>query len=97
MALGVVGILWSIGRPYLLTIAFTWAGFACVANAKRCGRFHCHITGPLYLGLGLVSGLTGVGLLNINWNWIGMIFGDRDVYCIPTGVYRLAIRSTPIG
>ena len=22
---------------------------------------------------------------------------DRDVYCIPTGVYRLAIRSTPIG
>ena len=74
MALGVVGILWSIGRPYLLTIAFTWAGFACVANAKRCGRFHCHITGPLYLGLGLVSGLTGVGLLNINWNWIGMIF-----------------------
>ena len=74
MALGVSAIFWSLGRPYLLAVAFTWAGLACVVNAKRCGRFHCHITGPLYLGLGLVSGLTGLGILNVEWNWIGLIF-----------------------
>ena len=22
------------------------AGISCVINAKRCGRFHCHFTGP---------------------------------------------------
>ncbi len=74
LALGVTGILWSLGRPYLITIAFTWAGLACVVNAMRCGRFHCYVTGPLYLGLGLVSGLTGLGILNIEWIWIGMVF-----------------------
>ena len=74
MALGVTAIYWSIGRPYLLTLAFMWAGIACVVNVKRCGRFHCHITGPLYLGLALLSGLNGLGILNIDWRWIGVMF-----------------------
>ncbi len=74
MALGAFAILWPFARPFLLTAAFMWAGFACVVNAKRCGRFHCHITGPLYLGLGLVSALIGLGVLNIDWRWIGVVF-----------------------
>ncbi len=24
-------------------------GIACLANAARCGRVHCYITGPLFL------------------------------------------------
>jgi hypothetical protein len=32
-----------------------WMGWACLANARRCGRTHCRYTGPYFLGMaGLV-------------------------------------------
>lgn len=74
MALGFIAVFWPDGRAQLLTLAFLWAGVSCVVNAKRCGRFHCHLTGPLYLGLALMSGLIGLGLLNIDWGWISATF-----------------------
>lgn len=74
MALGAAAILWPFGRAILLTIAFTWAGTACVVNARRCGRFHCHITGPLYLGLGLLSAMIGLKSLTVDWRLVGVIF-----------------------
>jgi hypothetical protein len=30
--------------------------------------------GPLYLALGLTSGLIGYGVLNLQWRWIAIIF-----------------------
>ena len=27
-------------------------GVACVANAARCGRTHCYLTGPFFLAIG---------------------------------------------
>jgi hypothetical protein len=33
-----------------------WMGWACIANARRCGRTHCHYTGPFFLAMaGLVA------------------------------------------
>ena len=31
------------------TIAFLWMGTACFANALRCHRLHCYISGPVFL------------------------------------------------
>lgn len=57
----------------LWTIAFCWAGVACLANALRCGRRHCFYTGPLFLLAALASLLYGLGALPIGsngWTWI---------------------------
>lgn len=74
IALGILAMSWPAGRPYLLTTAFLWAGLGCVVNAGRCGRFHCHLTGPLYLVLGVMSALIGLGVLDLAWSWIAAVF-----------------------
>src|SRR5216684_1605624 len=38
------------GGPYLVVVwpvLLTFMGAACLLNAKRCGRLHCFVTGPL--------------------------------------------------
>lgn len=69
-------------RAVLWPIGLTLAGILCVANAARCGRLHCHITGPLLLAGGIVSGLRGFGLLSWSWNSIGafMVVGLAVAY-----------------
>jgi hypothetical protein len=54
-------------RGAVWTIALAWIGFACILNARRCGRTHCRYTGPYYLAmiapvLVLASGVVVVGL-----------------------------------
>ena len=46
------GIVWSL--------ALLWAGVACIANASRSGRVHCHITGPFFLLLAVGAPLLTV-------------------------------------
>lgn len=69
VALGVivpdfVGWLWPPG--------FLWIGAGCTANAIRCGRTHCAIMGPLFLGLGLVSLARALGMIGLDWNTLGV-------------------------
>lgn len=45
----VVGGSWSSMRAWLWIPALLVMGFACLANAARCGRIHCYFTGPLFL------------------------------------------------
>ncbi len=45
----IVGSSWTSARPWLWIPAFLVMGIACLANAARCGRVHCYITGPLFL------------------------------------------------
>lgn len=60
-------------RTVLWPVGFCWAGAACLANARRCGRRHCFFTGPLFLLAGLASLLYGLGVLPLGgngWTWI---------------------------
>lgn len=42
-------------RAVVWTAMLMWMGWACLANARRCGRTHCRYTGPFFLGMaGLV-------------------------------------------
>ena len=69
-----VGGVWAGARAPLWTVAFLVGGAACVVNAARCGRAHCYLTGPLYLGLAAVSALIGVGVVSWSWWWVGAAF-----------------------
>ncbi|MGH9776259.1 MAG: hypothetical protein ACRD50_15095 [Candidatus Acidiferrales bacterium] len=63
VALLIVGFYWQAGRVWLWVPALVVAGGACAVNARRCGRLHCYITGPLYLGAALYVILAAFGLL----------------------------------
>ncbi|MHC4493988.1 MAG: hypothetical protein ACYTDU_20525 [Planctomycetota bacterium] len=65
------GVVFPGARPLLWAIGFFAAGAACVENARRCGRTHCYITGPLYLGLSAASVLIGLGVLS--WSWWSLL------------------------
>lgn len=68
-----VGVAWADARAPLWTVAFLVGGGACVANAARCGRAHCYLTGPLYLGLAAVSALIGAGVIALSWWGVGAV------------------------
>ena len=55
-----VGVSWRTG---IWTSAFGIMGVACLANAARCGRLHCYLTGPFLLAMALVTLLYGLGIL----------------------------------
>src|SRR5262249_16343275 len=61
-----LGSFWAQGRPWIWTPAFAVMGVGCVANAKRCGRLHCYVTGPLYILAALSVALSKLGLVRLN-------------------------------
>lgn len=72
LALIAIGVAWPGARAVSWVVAFTLAGVGCVLNARRCGRTHCHVTGPLYLGLAALSALIGSGALDWGWHIVGI-------------------------
>jgi hypothetical protein len=51
-----------------------WMGAACIANAARCGRTHCYLTGPFFLAMAVVTAAHGTGVISAGsqgWLWIG--------------------------
>ena len=58
-ALVVIGLFAVEARTALWVPAFGVMGIACLLNARRCGRLHCHITGPLFLLAAIATVLDG--------------------------------------
>ena len=93
-----VGVL---GRTMAWTGAMAWAGAACVFNAFRSGRLHCHITGPFFLLLAGAALVHGLGILSLGadgWRWIGLTFfvGGFLLVVLPDwiwGMYRADSRD----
>jgi hypothetical protein len=83
-------------RTAIWTAALTVMGGACLANASRCGRIHCYVTGPFFLLAALATLLYGVGVIPLGangWNLIGMaiLIGAIVLGCVPElllGKYR---------
>ena len=86
----------SSWRTIVWTVALATMGTACVANALRCGRVHCYISGPFFLVMALVTLLYGLGVVPLGrngWNLIGLtiLVGAIAVCCLPEmffGKYR---------
>ena len=83
-------------RTGIWTGALSVMGTACIANAVRCGRMHCYLTGPFFLLMALGAFLYGVGVIPLGangWNLIGItiLIGAIVLSCLPEllfGKYR---------
>ena len=69
-AIVLLGAFWADARAALWIPSLVLMGSACVLNARRCGRLHCHITGPVFLLAALATVLDAAGILRIGWPWI---------------------------
>jgi hypothetical protein len=82
-------------------IVLTWMGGACLTNARRCGRRHCYLTGPFFLGLALASLLYGLGVLRLGirgWQTLAAILlvGSFALTCLPEWIWgRYLTRNLP--
>jgi hypothetical protein len=45
-------------------------GTMCLANFSSCGRYHCKITGPGFIGLGILALLETVGVIGNLPAWV---------------------------
>lgn len=73
------------GRAVIWSMALCWMGIACLMNARRCGRTHCHYTGPYYLLLIGPVALLGFGILPwgaVAWWALGglILFGGKIIW-----------------
>jgi hypothetical protein len=83
-------------RAAIWVIALTTMGAGCVANAFRCGRVHCYLTGPFFLLMAIVALLFGLGVMPLGgdgWNILGLIVlvGALALWFVPEvffGRYR---------
>lgn len=69
-ALIVLGALCADARPALWIPSYAVMGIACLHNARRCGRLHCHLTGPLFLLAALAAALDAFDVVRVGWPWI---------------------------
>ena len=70
----------AFAPPWIRTptwpIVLVWMGMACIANARRCGRTHCYLTGPFFLVMAMAVLLHGYGLVPLGphgWIWLGAV------------------------
>ncbi len=65
----------------VIATCFAWMGTACLANAKRCGRLHCFLSGPVLLASAVAVLLVGLrivslgesGLIYVVWGAFGLV------------------------
>lgn len=82
-ALILLGVFVPVVRAALWIPSFAVMGVSCLANASRCGRLHCHATGPLFLAAALATALDALAIVAVPWTAIlsiaavgtGMAFG----------------------
>jgi len=85
-------------RTVVWTAALIVMGAACIANAVRCRRTHCYVTGPFFLAMAIATVLYGFGVLPLGrhgWNFISLtiLVGAIVLCCLPElylGKYRKA-------
>jgi hypothetical protein len=92
-ALLIVGIL--VPAPIRTVVwagSLVWMGMACVANAARCGRTHCYLTGPFFLAMAAVTVAHGTGMISLGsqaWLRIGaaVALGTVVLWIVPERLF----------
>jgi len=69
----------NITHTVVWTLSFIVGGVACFVNARRCGRLHCFLTGPVYLLAALTSLLYGLHILPLGQHGWNRILGTAAV------------------
>ncbi len=90
----VVSGAWHRGMAWVWMVAFAVMSAGCLANAVRCRRTHCYVTGPLFLLAAIWSLLAALGLVPLHANFLSLaVIGIvllAYVAEIPLGRYRQA-------
>lgn len=63
-------------RAVVWTAMLAWMGWACLQNARRCGRTHCRYTGPFFLAMAVLVVLYVTGIVplgNHPWLMLGIL------------------------
>ncbi|MFK7730209.1 MAG: hypothetical protein AB8B48_01190 [Pseudomonadales bacterium] len=87
-----IGILWCG--------ALTWMGYACLRNARQCGRMHCFFSDPYFLFsavLALVVGMQWTPFLSFNSLGLFLLIGMPLVTVLPEvfgGTYKLSKKGS---
>jgi hypothetical protein len=84
-----------VGTRYLVflwPVLLAFMGFACLANASRCGRVHCYLTGPFMLVLAIVALLHGLAIISIGdqgWWILSVVFvlGNATLTWVPERIF----------
>ena len=84
-------------RGITWTLALVWMGVACLLNAHRCGRTHCKVTGPFFLGMAVAVAGYAAGVLPLGSNgWTVLaVVGLGGFTILWWGSERLFGRFTP--
>src|SRR6185437_13111848 len=87
VATGYVQISQSL-RAAVWATALAIMGIGCFANAVRCRRIHCCVTGPFFLVMAVISVLHGLNVITLgrdDWQFIGLItlIGAVVLSCLP--------------
>ncbi len=79
----VLGLSWNVARPWLWIPAFLVMGAGCVVNARRCGRLHCYMTGPIFLLAAVYVILAEVNVVPLRPNVFALIvLGTAALACL---------------
>ena len=62
----------DVPRGVVWAVCLSVFAVGCLANALRCGRRHCFVTGPFFLVMAAASLLVGFGVLSLAWGWLGL-------------------------
>ena len=80
-------------KTIIWSISLIWMGAACLANAARCGRLHCYVTGPFFLIMAVVvllHGFDAVPLGPNGWTWIAVtifVGGFGSLWLLPEFIW----------
>jgi hypothetical protein len=78
--------------------AFVVMGVGCLANAARCGRTHCYITGPLFPLAPIFVALSALGVVALHGGlFLLVVFGAcclAQCVEIPLGKSKLHLISS---
>jgi hypothetical protein len=84
----IVGLNWQKARPMLWIPSLLVMAAACIANAARCGRWHCYVTGPVYLLAAVYVALSTLNLAPMRPGiFLFVVFGITAVACLAEGLF----------
>jgi len=69
-------LLEPVARAVVWTVMLAWMGWACLQNARRCGRTHCRYTGPFFLAMAVLVVAYATGIVPLGdrpWLILGML------------------------
>ena len=68
--LSLIGIYWRSLHASSEAACFFAMAIGCLANWLRNRTFHCAITGPLFLVVGVMFLLSGARIMHVNPRWV---------------------------